>query len=412
MPPVRASNRNKTPNVTPNSTKRILSPESQAINETQANKKNKTIKMTSNEMNELKEMLGTLTKTLTEKIDQSQKSLEQKFTNLDSKFVNLAEKVNTEVKEIKTTVSEFHNIISSKIETMNSTLKQHTYRLDNNDDDMQRIQLSQDVRLVGFAVEDNEDLVGIFRNLANHIGYSAGDNIGLPLIERITRKNRATGQIMPTPTLLIHFNSLRQKQIFYSLYLNKMPLNPTDLGLSSDNRIFIGENLTWRNAQLFKSAQIHRKNGKIAQTFTENGIVKIRFVKGKNEQTYTIRNQTELEEIVASQCAQSQAHAVNVTTPHASSTSLLNNTRTHIDNNSMANGSTQPTHGESVQISPEEARQMMKELDEKRIQQLKQQDPQSYQLYLQQHGKSSNSSASNGSQQQHNNGAHQRMDDA
>lgn len=115
--------------------------------------------------------------------------MEDKFTNLDGQFVNLAEKVNTEVKEIKTTVSEFHNKISSKIESMNYTLQQHTYRLANNDDDMQRIQLSQDVRLVGFAVKENEDLVGIFRKLANHIGYSVGDNIGLPLIERITKKS-------------------------------------------------------------------------------------------------------------------------------------------------------------------------------------------------------------------------------
>lgn len=108
-----------------------------------------------------------------------------------------------------------------------------------------------------------------------------------------------------------------------------MPLNPTDLGLSNDSRIFISENLTWKNAQLFKSAQIHRKNGKIAQAFTENGIVKIRFVKGKNERTYTIRNQIELEEIIATQCAHSQAHAANVTTPHAPSMSTNNKTHTH-----------------------------------------------------------------------------------
>lgn len=104
---------------------------------------------------------------------------------------------------------------------------------------------------------------------------------------------------MFSPTILIHFATARQKKLFYSLYLNKMPLNPTKFGLPAENAIVIGENLTKKNAQLFKSAQILRKNKRIAQTCTEDGIVKIRFVKGKKETTFTVRGQTQLEMIVA-----------------------------------------------------------------------------------------------------------------
>lgn len=78
-----------------------------------------------------------------------------------------------------------------------------------------------------------------------------------------------------------------------------MPLNPIKFGLPESNRIVIGENLTRKNALLFKQAQILRREKKIAQTFTEDGLVMIRFTKGKNEPTHTIRNHMELELAVA-----------------------------------------------------------------------------------------------------------------
>lgn len=310
MPTTRAQNQMSNTTPTNTSNKRVLSPEStpddpdsrkksKANNNKSATKIN--ISAMSKEFNELKDLIGSLATSINAKIDDSRHALENKFTSLDDKFTGLATQVNAEVQTIKTTVIEFQNKIANDINSMDLSLKQHANRLDNNEDDIQRVQLSQDVRLVGFAVKENEDLVQIFRKIADHIGFATGNNVGVPTIERMSTKNHATGQIMPSPTIIIHFSSLRQKQLFYSLYLNKMPLNPENFGLTCDNRIVIGENLTKKNAQLFKSAQILRKNNRLAQTFTENGIVKIRFAKGKNEKTYMVRNQIELEEIVAQQ---------------------------------------------------------------------------------------------------------------
>lgn len=306
MPTTRANSR--TPNATKanSSGKRILSPELQSTNS--SSKKSKSNKMSNKEFDELKTLISSLSHSISQKIDDSRNALENKFTDLDNKFGNLASQVNTDVQAIKSTVTEFQNKITKEIDSMNSTLKNHADRIDNNEDDMQCVQLSQDVRLVGFAVKENENLLDIFRKIADEIGFASGDNVGLPTIERMPTKNHTTGQSMLSPTIIIHFNSIRQKQLFYSLYLNKMPLNPEKFGMTCDNRIVIGEHLTKKNAQLFKEAQIMRKNNKIAQTFTENGIVKIRFAKGKNEKTFTIRNQTQLETIVA-QNQSTQTHS-------------------------------------------------------------------------------------------------------
>lgn len=336
MPTTRASS--QTPNATTNATtsKRILSPDQVTPTNSSKAKKNKTNKMSSNEFQELKNMiasLSTLSGSLGQKIDDSRIALENKFTCLDSKFSELASQVNTEVQSIKNSVAEFHNKITNDIDAMNEMLKNHANRLDNNDDDIQRVQLSQDVRLIGFAVKDNENLNEIFRKVATEIGFAIGDT--MPGIERMPMKNHVTGQMMLSPTIIIHFNSLRQKQSFYSMYLNKMPLNPEKFGLASDNRIVIGEHLTRKNARLFKSAQVLRKNQKIAQTFTENGIVKIRFAKGKNAQTHTIRNEIELETTVAQNEANTHIH--NGVQPNTVNGSQ-NATNTHNRTTSTANG--------------------------------------------------------------------------
>lgn len=63
-----------------------------------------------------------------------------------------------------------------------------------------------------------------------------------------------------------------------------MPLDPVKFGLESKNRVIIGENLTKKNAQIFKLALDMKKNNKIAQTYTENGIVKIKITKVKMKQ--------------------------------------------------------------------------------------------------------------------------------
>lgn len=254
--------------------------------------------MSSKEFEDLKNLLSSMHTSLGKKIDESKVALEHKFTDLDNKFTNLASQVNTEIQSIKTTVTEFEKKIVNEIDSMNSTLKHHADRLDNTEDDMQRVQLSQDVRLIGFAVKENENLLDIFRKIADEIGFALGENVLMPILERMPTKNQTTGQMIPSPTIIIHFASVRQKQLFYSLYLNKMPLNPVKFGMTAENRIVVGEHLTLKNAQLFKSAQLLRKDNKIAQTFTENGIVKIRFVKGKKERTFAVRSRIELETIV------------------------------------------------------------------------------------------------------------------
>lgn len=277
-----ATQKNDTPN-----NKRSHSPQ----NEENNTKKTKTATMSTQEFAELKKLIEASSESIGNKIDSSQKSLELKFTEL-------ATKVEGDVSTLKSSMDEFKAEISGELHDVKVQQANHTHRIENTEDDIQRIQRSHDLRVTGFHVKENENLLEIFEAIAKEIGFEANSQLCAPSIDRIPVKNRTAGQMIKSPTILIHFTALKQKQSFYSYYLNKMPLKPENFGLPTMNRNIIGENLTRENAQLFKQAQIMRREGKIAQTFTEDGLVKIRIKKGSKEPTYTVRNHITLETIV------------------------------------------------------------------------------------------------------------------
>lgn len=273
---------------TPTSSKRNLSPESKPNNE-KPKKKSKPSKMSSKDIEELKSLITTSSSASEKRISDL---LEKNFTDLGKKF-------NQEVQQLKNSVDEFKTQVGDDLNNVQIQLKNHNQRIENTEDDIERLKFSQDLRVIGFAYKDNENLVEIYQKIALEIGFNMAQCPNTPILERIPIRNKTTGLMIPSNTILFHFASVRQKQLFYSCYLNKMPLKPEKFGLTEEQRIIIGEQLTLKNAKLFKSAQTLRKDQKIAQTFTENGLIKIKFKKGKDSETFTIRNSIALESLVA-----------------------------------------------------------------------------------------------------------------
>lgn len=301
-------------------------------------KKSKTAKMTSKDMDELKQLISNSTIAIEKKIDDSTNALEAKVSNL-------ATTVNEDVNSLRVSVEEFNSKISDDISGIKLQLNEHTQRLDNTDDDIQRMRLSQDLRLTGFAHKENENLLDLFFQMATIIEFAIDERSGAPTLERRQFKNRTTGQFMPSATILIHFAISRQKEMFYSRYLKKMPLDPVKFGLPSEQRIMVSENLTAKNAKIFKQALSLKKEKKIAQTFTEDGIVYIRFKSGKSSPTHVIRNVTALETLVT------QNEQANATADGAESNSSNNNNVGNGTTNSSGSNNSNVINGTPMETS-------------------------------------------------------------
>lgn len=143
-------------------------------------------------------------------------------------------------------------------------LSHHEQRIANTEDDIQRIQRSNDIRITDIPLQENENLLAIYEQIASEIGFNTSYTV-TPSIERIFMKNRMSGQIAPSGTIMLHFVLPKHKQLFYSCYLNKMLLNPLNFGLPATSRIVIGENLTATNANIFRLAHQLKNQNKIAQ---------------------------------------------------------------------------------------------------------------------------------------------------
>lgn len=298
--------------------------------------KQQQAKMSEHDINEIKSLIESSRTSLSEQIKCS-------HDNFESKFNEFATNINTEVSALKGTIDEFKSKVSTEFGSVNAQLSDHTKRIENTEDDIQRMKLLCDLRVTGFPAKEDENLREIFDKIAKEIGYAVTADTVIPTIQRIPFHNRATGVIVASATVMFHFTSQRQKQVFYSYYLGKMPLNPTNLGLTEANRITIGESLTRKNAQLFKKAQTYKKTGAIAQAYTEDGLVKIKFKKVKGEPIHLIRNEVTLEVLIAqnSMATANNVHPSNMQHNTAGNTGHAQNSVTSLDSTVSINDNAQ-----------------------------------------------------------------------
>lgn len=121
-------------------------------------------------MDELKNFMASLSSSIKNKIDSSQVALE-------TKIHDLASKVNNDITTLKTSVDEFKFTVSADIETVNQRITEHTNRIDNVENDIQRMQRNLELRLTGFIHVENENLLDLFDKIANVIGYESRGGI-------------------------------------------------------------------------------------------------------------------------------------------------------------------------------------------------------------------------------------------
>lgn len=272
--------------------KRSLEPEFNiTLDTTRAAKKPKAYKMSEQEFSDLKNFFTSMKTDIENQISTSQSSIENKLSDFTAQ-------VNAEVHGLKNSIDELKSQCGTEIGTLKEHMANHKQRLDNSEDDINRLRLSADLRIVGIPFNQTENLIEIFHKIAAEIGYDCSIDTNIPFIKRIPIRNKTTGIMIESHTITLHFVSTQHKQHFYSLYLSKMPLKSESFGMQKGSKITVGENLTHLNAIIFKYAQQQKKENKIAQTFTSDGLVKIKFSKGPKQRVYTIRHTTQLDALI------------------------------------------------------------------------------------------------------------------
>lgn len=253
-----------------------------------------------------------ITKQISESYNSLRSDMSQMVDSLKAEFKYEIESVNNKIVESSSSFKQ-------QIDQISNTVQQFSSRLDSVEKDYERIAHLNELKLIGIPVTDNENLLEMFMKLADVVGYDMSNATNAPSLTRVLIKNRVTNQLTVGTTIIVKFVAVHMKDTFYSQYLRMLPsrkLTTKDLGFSCDTRIIIGENLSRGNHDIFIAASNLRRENKLAQVFTINGIVNIKLQKGGT--TYELRHKHNLDQLMALQTTTNQQNqtTLNVNQMH------------------------------------------------------------------------------------------------
>jgi hypothetical protein len=130
-----------------------------------------------------------------------------------------------------------------------------------------------DLIVKGVPMSAGEDLVSIYCNIATAIGYTQTQ---IPRAD-FYRLGKKKSDAKFDPPLILKFANYIDRRAFYRNYFLHRNLNLSEIGFgTSTQRIFITENLTKQNQEIYAAAMKLRYNKKITSVSTSNGVVMVR----------------------------------------------------------------------------------------------------------------------------------------
>lgn len=233
----------------------------------------------------------------------------------DSKLIQLNDRISA-------VESQVHN----RIDQIVADIQHNDKQTNCGEDDLKRIAKLNNLKIKGIAHSTGENLDNIFRAIAEKMNFDITNPINVPTVVRFYRKNIATKLMSPSPIIVLKFIAKHIRDAFYTHYLDKIAskqyLMSEHLGLGNGTRIIISEDLTESNSKLLTAALNLKKDGKLCQAFTYEGLVKVKAI--KTEKSTTIRSQIQLEVFVQSNQpanehpSQSNSNAPTTTTSNVS----------------------------------------------------------------------------------------------
>lgn len=246
-----------------------------------------TRNMSNDSCSEIMKMITKLTEQQNSHFTSLKDSMATQGTQLKNELTQLIngikEEFRSEIESTNKKIEAATETFSHKIDDTNNLVSSLEARVINVEKDYERLSGMNELKLIGIPISENENLSNIFTNLSKLIGYDTSNTINIPSMARIISRNKLTNEIVHTKIIIMKFIAVHMKETFFSLYLQLLPnkkITTKDLGYTVENRLIIGENLTQKNQEIFIEANKLKREQKIAQVFTINGIVNIKIQKG------------------------------------------------------------------------------------------------------------------------------------
>lgn len=206
------------------------------------------------QFSEMKSMIETLRNDFNSKIDAIKSELQEKVDVLQA-----------EVKILKTTCE-------AKFIKQDAEMNQLHHTMDQLNQNISAVENRKELIISGVPFTSNEDPNALFAMICRRLEFNAGD-FRQASTRRIYARRMKDGDCSP---LLVEFALKATRDEFYGTYLRRRDLKLRHLGIPSESRVFITENLTTTAREVKNAALSLKKTGKLASVLTKEGVVHVK----------------------------------------------------------------------------------------------------------------------------------------
>jgi hypothetical protein len=192
-----------------------------------------------------------LNKTIDDKMDGLREDImSELITKVQHNEANIATNTN-KIEQLQMTVNKLENLIEASSK-------------------------ANDLIVKGIPILSNEKPLIMYQKIAACLGMVPEQ---VPQVEAFRLGRKRVGA-KSDPPLLFKFLNKIDRTFFYNKYFDHGNLKLSDVGINADQRIYISENLTKFNQQIFARAMRLKKDGKIYSVSTYYGVVSIKQRRG------------------------------------------------------------------------------------------------------------------------------------
>lgn len=216
-------------------------------------------------------------------LDDAVKLLMSQFSETKVMIDELRTDINNKIEAVKTELESKLDLVSQDINMLKSecatkfenndvAVSSLNERVDMMTHSIENLQNRSELIVSGIPFMSGENLNAYFNAICKQLGFCDDSN---PLVDIRRMKSKALKD--GTESLIVVQFALRSgRDDFYGAYLRTRNLNLRHLGLNSDRRVYINENLTVAARKIKVAALKLKKADKLASVYTKQGIVYVR----------------------------------------------------------------------------------------------------------------------------------------
>lgn len=231
-------------------------------------------------------------------IDEIQKLIEATNQSLQNSIMTtISNEITSTLSSIKQRVEDIDEKLESKIQSVDGKIDNVQCHVDHLNNEIQRLNKRNELVIRGIPSTAEENLFEIFKTISAVIGHHMENVAMFPTLRRLQGKSqseRSNAGSQPDP-ILAQFIAPAHRDAFFRAYFKKLPLKYSQIGGSVDSRIYISENLSKWDAEVFKEARALVKAKIIEKAFTMNGATHIRIK--ATDQPIKINDTKQLQEL-------------------------------------------------------------------------------------------------------------------